>query len=345
MATSQLVVHHGACYLRAMRSTLLFLLVLIVQASVRAQGMPSRQQAQDSLRAARTSASIAAANTPFHLTAKIHMEVNGRTDDGTFDWIRESADRYRIEIHTLGASETDVAAGGHLFVSRSTPTMSFGYWYTRGLMESLGASWPDRPEIRRIRPDGSAGNFCVEVDRPWKPDACFDSADHKLISYAYTTPGNESKFSFDDFVDFENVRYARHRVVRMGNLMIEARVQSLVRATPTDADFAPPRPARSFTICGASNSSAKEPTEGDLFGQIVIKNLHSGKEGMAAYYILVGPEGRPSQIERLYPAGAQVPNNVRDMIGHKTMPAHSCGGQGVAYEAVVQTLTTFFVSK
>jgi hypothetical protein len=27
------------------------------------------------------------------------------------------------------------------------------------------------------------------------------------------------------------------------------------------------------------------------------------------------------------------------------MPVHACSGQGVAYEAIIQTLTTFFVSK
>jgi hypothetical protein len=328
-----------------MRSTLLLLVFLSVPLSAQAQGAPSRKEAEDWLRAARPGASLADTNTPFHLAAKIHIEVNGKSQDGTFDWIRESADRNRMEINVIGASETDVVAGGHLFVARNTPTMAFGYWYTRGLMESVADFWPGAAQIRRIRPEGSTGNFCADVDEPWKPYACFDATTHKLTSVGYTTPGRESTYSFDDFVDFGNVRYARHRVEHLGNLLIEARVTTLLGASPTDADFAPPRPARSFAVCSGPNSSKQNPTDGNLYGQIVIKNFHSAKDGMAAYYVLVGPEGKPTQIDRLYPAGAQVPGNVRSMIGHKTMPVHACSGQGVAYEAIIQTLTTFFVSK
>src|SRR5208337_2874213 len=97
--------------------------LVFLAVSVYPQTLPSKGEANKLLQKAIESQNLqSAGKPPFHLVAHVRYNFLGETSDGVYEILWAAPDRFR-ETYQLGRmTETDVALGDKIHISRNTPT-------------------------------------------------------------------------------------------------------------------------------------------------------------------------------------------------------------------------------
>jgi len=116
---------------------------------------------------------------PFHLTATVKYKADGPALTGRFEILFSPPDRYRMNLTIGKISETQVASGDKLYISRPSQKFSAEAWRIADFLWSPGAGLQTPPKVIVGRATSYptvkvAGNCEEESDALRVRKACFD---------------------------------------------------------------------------------------------------------------------------------------------------------------------------
>jgi hypothetical protein len=339
----------------AAATALISALPLLFAPSVRAQTLPSKQEAAEWVRKAiETSYLEAPGAPPFHLVATIHYTVGEQILDGSYEILWAAPDRYRLELRLGSVGETDVILGNKKYVARTTPTMSLAFWSVSGLFDNIAGPPPATPSAFRVAkvtsvndPSGhrirvtEGGN--VALARQFDFDASsFELVAQRVLPKNYN-PLPETPYSVEmtDYRSLGKLRYAGEISKRNGPEHIIATLQKLEPVQIFGDDvFVPLASGAVWDWCAVPEiRQPKNPPPlppGAIF--VPAGNLNVApvfKTSYLAVYKIVAADGQARQVTQILgPTGTTETAFVEHERRYPS-PIHICDGHPIEYETVL----------
>jgi hypothetical protein len=326
-------------------SLLLFLAILIA-VPAGAQTLPSNGDAKDVLDRVFIAMNLRKPGSPpFHLLAHVRYEVDGKSEDGTYEMLWSGSLHYREIFKLAGAEETRVALEDKMYTSRSSTAITLPVRNVRELMQSPvpGELMVDL-DIGKVGTEQIEGQsrMCVHVtksDANTKQHAseivCFDPQTKEVASIS--AEGNlANKPMKVQLTSFKSIGVKRFPMrmpsfVHFANMFpanMDVTVDTLENVTKFDGDpFVPPPGSTVRDWCPTlSEAPSLEDSSRPTFTQAEIKNL-------SPFFVLVGADGRVKQAEPVRQS-ADIKNEgrIKSWLTTARFPIQNCGTQAVEYE-------------
>jgi hypothetical protein len=277
------------------------------------------------------------AKQPFHLISTVKYKAEGATLTGHVEILFAAPDRYRLNL-TLGKiSETQVAAGDKLYISRSPKNFSAESWRVAEFLwyPGMGLQTPAQVNVGRATTYPTvkvAGNCEEESDALRVRKACFDPP-QEITSFAiHDQQGSrltEDRVSLGDFQSLGAYRYPNRLTKKSAWDTIDAMVDSFAAESAFDENTFTPPPnsiARDWCASPQAISYGTPPRVAVSYALYV-------------YYVLVGTDGRAKKFSFVNdPTQFALPQS-RQALESKRYPILACSGKPVEYEMVVITNT------
>jgi hypothetical protein len=324
--------------LRRITKTLAFLLLLMI---LTLRSWPQAPLSSDAA-IALLNKSLAATNLkapgnqPFHLTATVKYKTDHPSVTGHFEIFFAAPNLYRINFSLGKITETQIASGDKLYISRSPNNFSAAFWRTAEFLWNPGAGLQTPQTIivngETNHPTVKIENNCEEESDALRVrKACFDPATQGLTSFTIQDIIGASlaqdTVSLSDFLSLGANRYPAHSIKKSKWDTIDATVDSFTPQTSFDqSTFTAPANSTQRDWCAAPQAvSQGTPAHRVLVGALYV------------YYVLVGTDGRTKKFAFVNdPINAALPQS-RQALENKTYPVLACSGKPIEYELVVIT--------
>lgn len=272
---------------------------------------------------------------PFHLAATVKYRADGPTLTGRFEILFSPPDRYRMNLTIGKISETQVASGDKLYISRPSQKFSAEAWRIADFLWSPGAGLQTPPKVIAGRATSYptvkvAGNCEEESDALRVRKACFDPS-QGITSFAIQDQKGssltEDAVSLSDFHSLGDYRYPGHLTKKSAWDAIDATVDSFAAETAFDeSTFTPPANsiARDWCPSPQAITGAAPPHRVVTFALYV-------------YYVVVGADGRAKKFSFVNDPTQFALPQARQALEGKPYPIIACSGKPVEYEMVVIT--------
>ena len=198
-----------------MGNLLIGMAVFFFAFAVHGQSLPSDADATALLHKAIEATDLRVSSVPsFHLLASLHFESDGKGTDGRYEILWAARDRYRVNFVLGDIGETDIVLGDKIFISRTTPVLTFPKWVIERFLWSPAFQLEDKTATRvsPTRVDDMV-QTCMDPgsDKYAQRQVCLDPATNNLMSVnvgANSVRGN-GKFQLElsDFVSLGTLRY------------------------------------------------------------------------------------------------------------------------------------------
>ncbi len=314
------------------------LLLLLPVSPVRAQVAPlSADNAASTLQKSLAATNLKAHGAqPYHLVATLKYKADGPSLTGRFEILFSAPDRYRLNVTIGKISETQIALGDKIYISRSPKNFSAEswriaefLWYPGVASTSLDAMFGRAAASPTVKVMGD----CAEEDGVLRVvKACFDPATQGMTSLAIQNrPGSrvsEDTVSLSDFRSLGANRYPGHLTKKSVWDTIDATVDSFTGESSFDQNtFVPPANAIVRDWCAAPEVSAN----------VVPRHFAVVEYALYVYYVLVGPDGRAKKFAFVNdPTQVALPQ-ARQFFEGRPYPIFTCSGKPIEYDLVVVT--------
>jgi hypothetical protein len=269
---------------------------------------------------------------PFHLVATVKYKSDGPNLTGRFELFFSAPDRYRMNVTIGKVSETHIALGDKIYISRSSKNFSPEAWRIAEFLWYPGVV----PEPPLRAPEAAAPTVKVEGDCEEETDAvhvvkaCFDAGTQSMASLAIQNrPGarvSEDTVSLGDFRSLGANRYPGHLTRKSMWDTIDATVDSLTAESSFDANtFVPPANAIARDWCAAP----------EVRNSMALRHFAVVDYTLLVYYVQVGPDGHAKKFALLNDAIA-LPQN-RQFLEGRPYPIRTCSGKPIEYDMVIIT--------
>ena len=282
---------------------------------------------------------------PFHMLVRVHYEVVGQAQDGTYEIFWAGTQHFR-EVFKLGSEqEIDVAVGDKMCTTRSSVLVTLPLRNVRDLVKSPMPGYLmvdyDVVSVADEQVEGQARQ-CIHIS---KRDAntnqqgtaqiCFEPDSKQIASIS--AQGNflnvPSDVKLTAFKSLGVKRYPMHMTstVATENMPpadIEANAETLENVTTFDGDpFTPPAGAAVRDWCSTlAAAPSLEDYDQPSFPQDELKNL-------SEFFVLVGADGRVMQAEPVRAAADPIgEQKIATWIKTARFPIQNCGVTPVEYE-------------
>lgn len=282
---------------------------------------------------------------PFHMLVRVHYEVVGQAQDGTYEIFWAGTQHFR-EVFKLGSEqEIDVAVGDKMCTTRSSVLVTLPLRNVRDLVKSPMPGYLmvdyDVVSVADEQVEGQARQ-CIHIS---KRDAntnqqgtaqiCFEPDSKQIASIS--AQGNflnvPSDVKLTAFKSLGVKRYPMHMTStvateNMPPANIEANVETLENVTTFDGDpFTPPAGAAVRDWCSTlAAAPSLEDYDQPSFPQDELKNL-------SEFFVLVGADGRVMQAEPVRAAADPIgEQKIATWIKTARFPIQNCGVTPVEYE-------------
>src|SRR5271165_6105607 len=109
--------------------TVLACFFVLVGLPTKAQSLPSKEEAISLLQRAFEGMKLQEAGTPpYHLVARVHIEMEGTFRDGVYEVLWAAPDRFRENFKIEALAETDLVLSDKLYVFRTSPLVMFPFY-------------------------------------------------------------------------------------------------------------------------------------------------------------------------------------------------------------------------
>jgi hypothetical protein len=282
---------------------------------------------------------------PFHQLVRIHYELNGQAQDGTYEIFWAGTGYFREVFQLGGAQEIDVANDNKMYTTRTSVAVTLPL---RNVRELVKAPMPEYLmvdyDVISVADEQVEGQTrqCIHIS---KRD---ENTNRQATAQICLEPDSKQIMSISAQGDFLNAptnilltsfktlgvkRYPMHMTTtvateNMPSANIEANVDTLENVTKFDGDpFAPPAGAAVRDWCSTlAAAPSLEDYDQPSFPQDELKNL-------AEFFVLVGADGRVVQAEPVRvaadPDGEQ---KIATWIRTARFPIQNCGVTAVEYE-------------
>jgi hypothetical protein len=282
---------------------------------------------------------------PFHMLVRVHYEVSGQTQDGTYEIFWAGTQHYR-EVFKLGSEqEIDVAVGDKMYTTRSSVAVTLPLRNVRDLVKSPMPGYLmvdyDVASVADEQVEGQARQ-CIHLrkldantNQQGTAQICFEPDSKQIASI--NAQGNflnvPSDVKLAAFKTLGVKRYPMHMTTtvateNMPPANIEANVETLENVTTFDGDpFRPPAGAAVRDWCSTlAAAPSLEDYDQPSFPQDELKNL-------SEFFVLVGADGRVMQAEPVRAAADPVgEQKIATWIKTARFPIQNCGVTPVEYE-------------
>jgi hypothetical protein len=282
---------------------------------------------------------------PFHQLVRLHYEVLGQAQDGSYEIFWSGTQHYR-EVFKLGSEqEIDVAVGDKMYTTRSSVAVTLPLRNVRELLKSPMPGYLmvdyDVISVADEQVDGQTRQ-CIHISKrdantnqQGTAEICFEPDSKQIASIS--AKGNFLNVPTDiQLTAFKTLgvkRYPMHMVTtvateNMPPANIEANVETLENVTKFDDDpFAPPPGAAVRDWCSTlAAAPSLEDYDQPSFPQDELKNL-------TEFFVLVGANGRVMQAEPVRPAAdPDGEQKIATWIRTARFPIQNCGVTPVEYE-------------
>lgn len=282
---------------------------------------------------------------PFHMLVRVHYEVVGQAQDGTYEIFWAGTQHFR-EVFKLGSEqEIDVAVGDKMYTARSSVLVTLPLRNVRDLVKSPMPGYLmvdyDVVSVADEQVEGQARQ-CIHIS---KRDAntnqqgtaqiCFEPDSKQIASIS--AQGNflnvPSDVKLTAFKSLGVKRYPMHMTStvateNMPPTNIEANVETLENVTTFDGDpFTPPAGAAVRDWCSTlAAAPSLEDYDQPSFPLDELKNL-------SEFFVLVGADGRVMQAEPVRAAADPIgEQKIATWIKTARFPIQNCGVTPVEYE-------------
>jgi hypothetical protein len=279
------------------------------------------------------------------MLVRVHYEVSGQTQDGTYEIFWAGTQHYR-EVFKLGSEqEIDVAVGDKMYTTRSSVAVTLPLRNVRDLVKSPMPGYLmvdyDVASVADEQVEGQARQ-CIHLrkldantNQQGTAQICFEPDSKQIASI--NAQGNflnvPSDVKLTAFKTLGVKRYPTHMttIVATENMPpanIEANVETLENVTKFDDDpFTPPAGAAVRDWCSTlAAAPSLEDYDQPSFPQEELKNL-------SEFFVMVGADGRVMQAEPVRaaadPEGEQ---KIATWIKTARFPIQNCGVTPVEYE-------------
>jgi hypothetical protein len=272
---------------------------------------------------------------PFRLTATVKYKSDGPGLTGRFEILFSSADRYRMNLTIGKVSETQVANGDKLYISRSSSKFSPEAWRIAEFLWFPGAGLQTPSQVTvggaTTYPNIKVADNCEqESDALRVRKACFDPSP-AITSFAIQDQKgsrvNQDTVSLSDFHSVGVYRYPSRLSKNSAWDAIDATIDSFVAESAFDeSTFTPPANSVERDWCASPQvvSNAAPPH------RVVEYALY-------VYYVLVGTDGRAKRFSFVNdPVQFALPQ-ARQALESRPYSILACSGKPIEYEMVVIT--------
>jgi hypothetical protein len=331
-----------------MRHVFIGMAVFFFASTVHSQPPPSDADATTLLHKVIDATDLRASSVPpFHLLASLHFESDGTGTDGKYEILWGAPDRYRVNFVLGDIGETDIVLGDKIFISRSTPILTFQKWLIERFLWSPGFQLENRTATRvsSTQVDGMV-QTCMDAgsDKYARRQVCLDPATNNLMSAtvgANPVKGN-GKFQLElsDFVSLGTLRYPKHIRLQNNIWSTTVQVEKLTEAVEFDPNvFIPQANAISRDWCPDPDSKHQAPISAP--SKSSAPHPFPETNGYSAWYILVGTDGLVKKSVLLHSSSSTMARSIGGSIGGSIAGAwhliHSCRGKPIEYETVLWT--------
>lgn len=277
------------------------------------------------------------AKQPFHLTSTVKYKANGPNLTGRVEILFAAPDRYRINVNLGKISETQIALGDKLYISRSPKNFSAESWRIAQFLWHPGAALETPSTVTVGRETTSptvkvADNCEEEYDALRIRKACFDPSTQGITSFSIQDQKGskltQDVVSLSDFRSLGASRYPGHLTKKSVWDTIDVTVDSLtVESAFDESTFTPPSNSLARDWCASPEVSAA-PASGR---RAVVEYA------LYVYYVLVGADGRSKSFSFVNdPVQFALPQ-ARQALESKRYPVLTCSGKPIEYDLVVVT--------
>ncbi len=299
------------------------------------QDLPSKRQANKLLQQTIESQNLElAGKSPFHLIMRVHYTFEGQTSDGAYEISWAAPDRFRETFQLEKMTETDVALGDKIHISRNTPTLTVQFLHVRNFVHHpiflyLGS----RSTAHRIYSDLNGGERkdCIAPSENPNDKVCLDPSTNLVVSVNLESPMPSQPYNLeeDDFVGLGARRYPRHMVRRIPNETIEVKVEKLEEMTSFNPDaFAPPLNSEARDWC-----LHPAPAPGYYF--VTSPFPKTDPPGIFfPFYLLTGTDGHIKKFISLNPSAPPIDPAIAKWIRYASFPIWVCGSKPIESEVI-----------
>ena len=305
---------------------------------------PSRAQApplSDANATALLSKSLAATNLkssakqPFHFTGTVKYKSDGPTLTGRFEILFSRPDRYRINLAVGKSSETQVAAGDKLYISRSPQKFIPEAWRIAEFLWFPGAGLQTPPRVTigqaTTYPIVKVVNNCEEESDVLRVrKACFDPS-QGITSFGIQDQRasrlTEDVVSLSDFHSLGGSRYPSRLIKKSVWDTIDATVDSFTAESAFDEN--------TFTL--PANSIARDWCASPKAISYAAPPHVTVTYTFYVYSVFVGTDGHAKTFSFVNDPMRTALDQARDALERKPYPILACSGKPIEYEMVVIT--------
>ncbi len=299
------------------------------------QDLPSKRQANKLLQETIESQNLQlAGKPPFHLVAHVRYNFLGETSDGVYEILWAAPDRFRETFQLGKMTETDVALGDRIHISRNTPTLTPQFLHLRNFVHHpiflyLGG----RSTVHKIYPDLSGGERrdCIVPSENPNDKVCLDPSTNLVVSVNLESPIPTQPYDLeeDDFVSLAERRYPRHMVRRIPGQTIEVKVEKLQEVTSFSSDvFVPPLNSEARDWC-----LHPTPAPGHYFHTSPFPKTNP--PGIFfPFYLLTGTDGHIKKFVPLNPSAPPIDPAIAKWIRYAQFPIWVCGSKPIESEEI-----------
>jgi hypothetical protein len=319
--------------------TVVACLFVLVGLHAKAQSLPSKEEAVSLLQRAFGEMKLQEAGAPYHLVARVHIEMDGTFRDGMYEVLWAAPDRFREIFKIEALTETDLALGDKLYVFRTGPLVMFPFYAVR---QFLSSPVPTRliahPEAKRISFEEMQGEHrtCIYTHEDSYVSAsiervCLSRATNEVVSIEVAPAGSSDSYrlQLDDFVGIGTKRYPRHLYQKKFGEILDVRIDAIDAAKFGGSVFTPPSGSEPRDWC--PDPILQRTSEQMLYFRAPKASHFPG------YYILVGTDGHAKNTKVLGEAGTKLKRQFDLWLQQTIFPILMCGDKPVEYDAVVSS--------
>jgi len=320
--------------------TLFTCLFVLLGLTTKAQSLPSKEEATSLLQQAFQEIKLQEAGTPpYHLVARVHIEMEGTFRDGMYEVLWAAPDRFRENFKIEALAETDLGLGDKLYVFRTTPLVMFPFYAVRQFLSSpIPTRLIAHPEAKRISLEEIAGErrTCIYTHEDVYVSAsvervCLSTATNE-VALIEVAPGGSSDSYRLKLEDFENIgtkRYPRHMYQEKFGEILDVKIDTIEAAKFGDSIFTPPSGSEPRDWCPNPilQKTAKQ----------IISFRFPKPNRFPAYYIFVGTDGQAKNAKLFWEPDAKLKQQFNLWLQETKFPILMCGDKPVEYDTVVSS--------
>jgi hypothetical protein len=211
-----------------------------------AQSLPSGEEAVSLLQRAFDETKMREEGTPpYHLVARVHLEMEGTFRDGMYEVLWAAPDRFRENFKIETLAETDLGFSDKLYVFRTSPLVMFPFFAVRQLLSSpIPTRLIAHPEAKRIAFDEIQGKrrTCIYIHQDAYVSesverVCFNTATNEVVLIEIIPGGSSDSYrlQLEDFVGIGAKRYPTHLYEKKFGQILDVKIEAIDAAKFSDS--------------------------------------------------------------------------------------------------------------